>query len=57
MHYNEASNTLYFTDSNPNTAFGPDTGLPFTEVAAIYHISFDDLLASMLSKYGKQLSK
>jgi len=57
IRYNEATNTPYFTDSNPNTAFGPDTGLPFTEVAASYDISFNDLITSMLSKYGKQLSK
>lgn len=57
IRYDEHTNTPYFTDSNPNTAFGPDMGLPFTEVAAMYHVSFDDLIASMLSKYGKQLSK
>ncbi|MCX6726818.1 MAG: hypothetical protein NTY75_03305 [Candidatus Shapirobacteria bacterium] len=57
IRYDEHTNTPYFTDSNPNTAFGPDLGLPFTEVAAMYHVSFDDLIASMLSKYGKQLSK
>ncbi len=57
IRYNEATNTPYFTDSNPNTAFGPDMGLPFTEVAAMYHVSFKDIVASMLSKYGKQISK
>lgn len=57
IRYNEVTNTPYFTDSNPNTAFGPDMGLPFTEVAAMHHVSFEDILASMLSKYGKQLSK
>lgn len=55
IRYNEQTNTPYFTDSNPNTAFGPDTGLPFTEVAAMHGISFQDLLASLLSKYGKEL--
>jgi len=57
IRYSQATNTPYFTDSNPNTAFGPDMGLPFTEVAAMYHVSFDDIIASMLTKYGKQLAK
>jgi D-alanine-D-alanine ligase len=57
IRYNESTNTPYFTDSNPNTAFGPDKGLPFTEVAAMYHVSFDDIIASLLSKYGKLLQK
>lgn len=51
----EASNTPYFTDSNPNTAFGPDFGLPFTEVAKMHDISFETLLASLLSKYAKEI--
>ena len=46
----------YFTDSNPNTAFGPDLGLPMTEVLALHGVSFDELLASLLSKYARQLS-
>jgi len=45
----------YFTDSNPNTAFGPDLGLPFTEVFAMYNVPFSDILASLLSKYAKSL--
>lgn len=49
------TNTPYFTDSNPNTAFGPDKGLPFTEVAALYGVSFQDLLTSLLTKYAKNL--
>lgn len=57
IRYNEATNTPYFTDSNPNTAFGPDMGLPFTEVCAMYHVSFENIVASLLSKYGKQISK
>lgn len=50
-----ASNTPYFTDSNPNTAFGPDKGLPFTEVALLYDVSFENLLVSLLTKYAKDL--
>lgn len=47
--------TIYFTDCNPNTAFGPDVGLPFTEVLKLNNISFQDVLASLLSKYAKNL--
>lgn len=49
------TNTPYFTDSNPNTAFGPDLGLPFTEVLSMHKISFQDVLTSLLSKYAKLL--
>ena len=50
----EASGTPFFTDSNPNTAFGPDMGLPMTEVMALNGISFQDTLISLLSKYAGQ---
>lgn len=55
IRYDERTNTPYFTDSNPNTAFGPDMGLPFTEVACMHKINFEDLIASILTKYAKQL--
>ena len=55
IRVDETTQTPYFTDSNPNTAFGPDKGLPFTEVAGLHGISFSDLLASLLSKYAKNL--
>ncbi|HEX8923961.1 MAG TPA: hypothetical protein VF828_04480 [Patescibacteria group bacterium] len=55
VRYDERTNIPYFTDSNPNTAFGPDMGLPFTEVAALHGIKFEDILASLLTKYAKQL--
>ncbi len=45
----------YFTDSNPNTAFGPDMGLPMTEVLALHGVSFDEVISSLLSKYARQL--
>jgi D-alanine-D-alanine ligase len=45
----------YFTDSNPNTAFGPDMGLPMTEVMDLHGVSFQDTLVSLLSKYAKAL--
>lgn len=51
----ESTNTPYFTDSNPNTAFGPDLGLPFTEVLKLHDISFEEVLTSLLSKYAKEL--
>ena len=50
----ESSDTPFFTDSNPNTAFGPDMGLPMTEVMALNGISFQDTLISLLSKYAGQ---
>ncbi len=55
VRVDESTNTPYFTDSNPNTAFGPDKGLPFTEVAAMYGVSFSDLLLSLLTKYAKNI--
>jgi D-alanine-D-alanine ligase-like ATP-grasp enzyme len=55
IRVDESTNTTYFTDSNPNTAFGPDMGLPFTEVASLYGITFDQILLSLLSKYAKNL--
>ena len=51
----ESSGIPYFTDSNPNTAFGPDSGLPMTEVMALHGITFEDTLISLLSKYAKSL--
>ncbi len=55
VRYDELTGIPYFTDSNPNTAFGPDMGLPFTEVAAMHGIAFEDIVASLLTKYAKQL--
>jgi len=50
----EASGVPYFTDSNPNTAFGPGMGLPMTEVLALNGITFEEVLVSLLSKYTGQ---
>lgn len=47
--------TFYFTDCNPNTAFGPDKGLPFTEVASLHGVSFQQILGSLLCKYAKKM--
>ncbi len=55
IRVDESTGTPYFTDSNPNTAFGPDMGLPFTEVLALHGVDFDSVLLSMLSKYAKDL--
>jgi D-alanine-D-alanine ligase-like ATP-grasp enzyme len=45
----------YFIDANPNTAFGPSMGLPLTEVLALHHITFSDVLASLISKYARKI--
>lgn len=55
VRYDDQTNTPYFTDSNPNTAWGPDMGLPFTEVAAMHGVSFETMMASLLSKYAKSI--
>lgn len=47
--------TPYFIDCNPNTAFGPNKGLPFTEVMALHKIPFATVLTSLLSKHAKQI--
>ncbi len=51
----EGTGVPYFTDSNPNTAFGPDKGLPMTEVMALHGVEFEDTIVSLLSKYAKGL--
>jgi len=53
----EETNIPYFTDANPNTAFGPDMGLPMTEVLALHGVSFDDVLGSLVSKYARQINQ
>lgn len=45
----------YFIDANPNTAFGPSMGLPLTEVLALHHVTFSDVLASLISKYARKI--
>lgn len=48
--------TPYFTDCNPNTAFGPSMGLPFTEILeTLYGVKFEKVLLSLLSKYAKKI--
>jgi D-alanine-D-alanine ligase len=55
IRVDEETTTPYFTDSNPNTAFGPDMGLPMTEVMAMYGVEFPEIVSSLLSKYTKGL--
>lgn len=53
VRVDENTGIPYFTDSNPNTAFGPDLGLPFTEVLKLHKITFQEVLISLVSKYGQ----
>lgn len=55
IRIDEKTGTPHFTDCNPNTAFGPDKGLPFTEVLALHEVSFQEILGNLLSKYAKNL--
>jgi D-alanine-D-alanine ligase len=56
IRVDEKTGTPYFTDCNPNTAFGPDLGLPFTDIlSTLYGLKFDKVLASLLSKYAKKI--
>jgi D-alanine-D-alanine ligase len=48
--------TPYFTDCNPNTAFGPSMGLPFTEMLdTLYGVKFEKVLQALISKYAKKI--
>jgi D-alanine-D-alanine ligase len=49
------SGNPYFIDANPNTAFGPSLGLPFTEVLALHGITFSEALTSLISKYARKI--
>jgi D-alanine-D-alanine ligase len=55
VRIDEASGTPYFTDANPNTALGPDPGLPFTEVLQLHEIEFSKVLVSLMSKHARML--
>ncbi len=52
VRVDERSGIPYFTDSNPNTAFGPDMGLPITEVLKLHGVPFDEVLLSLVGKYA-----
>jgi D-alanine-D-alanine ligase-like ATP-grasp enzyme len=47
----------YITDANPNTAFGPHMGLPFTEILAMYNVKFNDVLSALISKYARKIEQ
>ena len=47
--------TPYFTDANPNTAFGPDPGLPMTEVLQLHGVKFSRILASLMTKHAHRI--
>lgn len=55
IRWEPETKTAYFIDCNPNTAFGPDKGLPMTEVLILHGISFTTLLKSILSKHAKSI--
>jgi len=56
IRVDETTGTPYFTDCNPNTAFGPSLGLPFTEILeTLYGVKFERVLEALLSKYAKKL--
>lgn len=57
IRWDEENGVPYFIDCNPNTALGPDKGLPMTEVLALHGVSFEILLKSMLSKHAKLLQR
>lgn len=50
-----ATNTPYFTDANPNTAFGPNLGLPMTEVLQLHGVKFSKVLASLMTKHAYRI--
>ena len=53
IRWDEVTATPYFIDSNPNTAFGPDKGLPMTEVLGLHRVEFTHILKSLLSKHAR----
>ena len=56
IRVDDETGTPYFTDCNPNTAFGPHSGLPFTEIVeTLYGLKFEKVLAALLSKYAKKI--
>ena len=56
IRVDEKTGTPYFTDCNPNTAFGPSLGLPFTEVVeTLYGVKFEKVLEALLSRYARKI--
>lgn len=50
-----ATDIPYFIDANPNTAFGPASGLPMTEVLQLHGIRFSRVLASLMTKHARRI--
>jgi D-alanine-D-alanine ligase len=57
IRWEETTGVPYFIDCNPNTALGPDIGLPMTEVLDLHGVDFVTLLKSLLSKHARNLQK
>jgi D-alanine-D-alanine ligase len=57
IRWDENTQLPNFIDCNPNTAFGPDKGLPMTEVLMLHGVSFKHLLKSLLSKHARSLNR
>jgi D-alanine-D-alanine ligase len=55
IRWDEETQLPNFIDCNPNTAFGPDKGLPMTEVLGLHGVSFIHILKSLLSKHARTL--
>lgn len=53
----DVNNVPFFTDSNPNTAFGPDMGLPFTDILNMHKVPFNDILRCLLTKHAKLIQQ
>lgn len=57
IRWDDETATPHFVDCNPNTAFGPDKGLPMTEVLALHGVEYISLLKSLLSKHARTIQK
>lgn len=57
IRWETETDTPMFIDCNPNTAFGPDMGLPMTEVLDLHKVDFISLLKSLLSKHARSIQK
>lgn len=57
IRWEEETGTPFFIDCNPNSAFGPDPGLPITEVLKLHGVEFISLLKSLLSKHARSMRR
>lgn len=57
IRWDEETSTPFFIDCNPNSAFGPDKGLPITEVLELHGVEFITLLKSLLSKHARNMQR